>query len=811
MKKALSVVLCLVLLIGLLPTASHAIEQSPVRYGYAKLENEQQQYVYELMVSCIAAHQERVELDIGKQVTEADADLAIQMLIRDYPEFFWYYQKSYAFQQTQDGIMMSISPVYMLHEQKVSYDDSALASAIADFNDALDGIMNSVPAGLTSHYEIALYLHDALAKHVIYADGRNDQTAYGALVEGNSVCAGYARAYQCLLNRAGIDSWFVTGQSYNPSGILENHAWNLVSVYDELTSSYQCLYTDVTWDDQGEKLFHMYFNCGGEEFMDSHFPDDFSLAYLPACDHEGHDYFSKKHGPDSGAYNRLSDATTAAQAANNFSPMSVKNGIGTRQLDIYYVGSDFAAWLNQNLSQMGTLLGFAGNLSCQYAALGSEYQLTVSGTPADPVIEVSSIGITQADVELTKKGQTHQLTAVIEPADATDKTVVFESQNPQIASVDPHTGVVTAHSNGTTNIVARSSNGMQATCRIIVSIAAPEIGIGVENGAAYLEDGTQVDRAAPGTKIVIRADAAPEGMEFAGWSIKLNYGVELADPTKEETTFTMPDQGLVLLEAYYRSKTVHVTGVRLDQQEIALPSVGSMAVLTATVEPADATVQKLIWVSKDPQVVTVTDGHLVAVGTGTAEVTVTTQDGGFVAVCVVTVARHVHDEVLQQVAEKKPTCTEKGYLGHYICASCGVRFKDEKGTELILSEKEITVAALGHTPSTWHFDEEKHWQVCTAEGCGAIISESTGIHIDTDKNGACDTCGSAVATTAPTQPPVTQPSEPSTEPSVTDPQPTMPNHQSGEGDSGWIIWLIVSLVLAAVAVAGWLFLKKRKQ
>lgn len=810
MKKTLSLLLCCIILIGLLPSVSHAAEPSPVRYGYAKLENEQQQYVYELMVSCIAAHEEYVELDIAKQVTEADADLAIQMLIRDYPEFFWFYQERCRFTFTQDQIMTKIVPVYMLHEREISYSDNTLDLAIADFDAALDGIINSVPSNMTSHYDIALYLHDALAAHVTYTDSKNDQTAYGALVEEKAVCAGYARAYQCLLNKMGIDSWFVTGKSLNPDGIPEDHAWNLVSIYDEATSSHQCLYTDVTWDDQGEKLFHMYFNCGGEEFMDSHEPDDFSAAYIPACDHEGRDYFVKNHKAGAGVYDQLSDATTALQASNNFGPMSVKNGTGTRKMDIYYVGADFKAWLEQNISQLGTLLGFTGNFSYQYSSLGSEYQLSVFGTPADPVVEVSGIGMTEAEVELTEKGQTHQLTAVVSPENATDKTVVFESQDPQIASVDPQTGLLTAHSNGTTMVVARSSNGMQATCKVTVSITVPDISIGVENGSAYLEDGTQVSHAAPGTKIVIRADAAPEGMEFAGWSIKLNYGVELADPTKEETSFTVPAQGVVLLEAYYRTKTVHITGVKLDRQEISLPAVGSIATLTATIEPADATIQKLIWVSKDPQVVTVTDGRLVAMAEGVTEVTVTTQDGGFVATCVVTVAQHVHDQSLQLVEEKKPTCTEDGVKSHYVCASCGVRFMDAEGKDIILSSREIVISALGHTPSSWNADEDKHWKSCTAEGCGVIIEESIASHLDEDKNGACDACGRAVATTQPTEPTQTEPSEPTTEPTGTEPQATEPKEEPGKKDNGWIIWLVVSLVLAAGAVGAWFFLKKRK-
>lgn len=86
-----------------------------------------------------------------------------------------------------------------------------------------------------------------------------------------------------------------------------------------------------------------------------------------------------------------------------------------------------------------------------------------------------------------------------------------------------------------------------------------------------------------------------------------------------------------------------VIGVQLDQTQLRL-SVGetSTAVLTATVLPETAAGRDISWQTTDDAVVSVTPtgnntAEVRAVGAGTAAVSVTTQEGGFTAVCAVTV------------------------------------------------------------------------------------------------------------------------------------------------------------------------------
>ena len=53
-------------------------------------------------------------------------------------------------------------------------------------------------------------------------------TAYDALVGGEAVCEGYARATQLLLNKLGVENFLVIGDAKNDDGKIEPHMWNIV-------------------------------------------------------------------------------------------------------------------------------------------------------------------------------------------------------------------------------------------------------------------------------------------------------------------------------------------------------------------------------------------------------------------------------------------------------------------------------------------------------------------------------------------------------------------------------------------------------
>ena len=84
------------------------------------------------------------------------------------------------------------------------------------------------------------------------------------------------------------------------------------------------------------------------------------------------------------------------------------------------------------------------------------------------------------------------------------------------------------------------------------------------------------------------------------------------------------------------AKKVAVTGVKFDIETLELIE-GETGTIKVTVEPADATDQKVNWTSSNPEVVTVADGVVTAVAPGTATIIATSVDGGKTASCNVTI------------------------------------------------------------------------------------------------------------------------------------------------------------------------------
>lgn len=108
-----------------------------------------------------------------------------------------------------------------------------------------------------------------------------------------------------------------------------------------------------------------------------------------------------------------------------------------------------------------------------------------------PKIEVSKVTLNKSTLSLNV-GDTQQLTATINPSNATNKNIEWQSNNTSVATVSS-TGKVTAKKVGTATILVVASNGMSATCKITVvektqqNIAVNSISL--DNTSLTLEEG----------------------------------------------------------------------------------------------------------------------------------------------------------------------------------------------------------------------------------------------------------------------------------------------------------------------------------
>ena len=159
-------------------------------------------------------------------------------IVRTHPEFF--YVENGAGFSILNGYVVSFSPYY---NEKLATEE-----VISAFNDRVNKILDETTAPGMSQVEMALSLHDYLVLHCAYdwnvangedAPSYNVYTAYGALVEGNAVCQGYAMAYNLLLNKVGIKTDYVTSVIPDQG----SHGWSLVQIGDTW------YHVDVTWDD----------------------------------------------------------------------------------------------------------------------------------------------------------------------------------------------------------------------------------------------------------------------------------------------------------------------------------------------------------------------------------------------------------------------------------------------------------------------------------------------------------------------------------------------------------------------------------
>ena len=132
--------------------------------------------------------------------------------------------------------------------------------------------------GATGDYETALWLHDWLTHNARYDYSYTYYSADGVLVRGIGVCDSYCKAYQLLLNAAGIDAYSIA---------TDNHAWTVA----RLDGKYY--HIDPTWDDPGSSEgpvsgheTHLYFGL-----PDAIMAFDHPFTPVEVCDSYENNYY----------------------------------------------------------------------------------------------------------------------------------------------------------------------------------------------------------------------------------------------------------------------------------------------------------------------------------------------------------------------------------------------------------------------------------------------------------------------------------------------------------------------------------------
>lgn len=225
---------------------------------YGLLDNELQQLYRQIYANALGLRTSfSPVITVG---TERVKDV-FEAVYNDHPELFWL-ETGYSCKYNQKGICLEITLKY-----NETADDLATSKKL--FEEQAQTIIYEA-SKKSSDYEKELFVHDALVKRVDYNTGADmNQSAYSAIVNGKSVCAGYARAFQYLMQQLGIPCYYCTGYSGG------DHAWNIVKLDGKYVN------VDVTWDDTNPSTYD-YFNKTDLDYAKTHVRKGLS-TYLPAC------------------------------------------------------------------------------------------------------------------------------------------------------------------------------------------------------------------------------------------------------------------------------------------------------------------------------------------------------------------------------------------------------------------------------------------------------------------------------------------------------------------------------------------------
>ncbi len=268
--------------------------------------------------------------------------------------------------------------------------------------------------------------------------------------------------------------------------------------------------------------------------------------------------------------------------------------------------------------------------------------LTFAACQKEPkTVAVTGITLSQTSVELTE-GESTRIIATISPNNATNKTVIWSSDNPYVTVSD---GTITGTKPCTATVTAKSDDGGKtATCSVTVKSKVIQVsGVTLDKSELTLTEGDTQS---------LTATVSPENAtdKSVTWSsdnesvaMVSSTGVVIAKSEGRATITVKTNDGgkSAICTVTVKAKVIAVTGVSLDRTSLTMTE-GDTQTLTATVSPSNATDKSVTWTSNNTSVATVSSsGVVTAKSPGTATITVKTNDGGKTATCTVTVKAKV--------------------------------------------------------------------------------------------------------------------------------------------------------------------------
>jgi len=217
-----------------------------------------------------------------------EMERVVSAIKNDHPEFFYLGDLGYT-HYTMGGQVQRTT-------LSVKYNDSeAGVDSKRNMIDAeVTAIINTIPSG-ADEYDKVKHVYESIINMTEYdLNSPDNQNITSVLLYKRSVCAGYARTMQYILNKIGIPTTIVEGASLKTG---EQHAWNLCKLSDGY------YFVDVTWGDASytnnsdsalkvEDVNYDYLLVTSEELLRTHRID--STVEIPVCTAVENNYYVRE-------------------------------------------------------------------------------------------------------------------------------------------------------------------------------------------------------------------------------------------------------------------------------------------------------------------------------------------------------------------------------------------------------------------------------------------------------------------------------------------------------------------------------------
>lgn len=230
-----------------------------IRYSYALL-NDEEKITYKEIYTILKNHAENVRLT----TKDADhVDKVFQLVMNDHPEIF--YAKGYSLDKytiNDEVDRLEFTGTYEKNKDVVEI-------LVYDIDKYCRECLKDMPE-YDNDYDKVKYIYEYIIEHTEYdLEAEDNQNILSVFKDGKSVCQGYAKATQYLLNKLDIPCLLVTGTAKG-----EGHAWNIAYVDGKWTSidttwgdaSYRNVSTGETWNE----ISYDYLCVGDEDMFDTH-------------------------------------------------------------------------------------------------------------------------------------------------------------------------------------------------------------------------------------------------------------------------------------------------------------------------------------------------------------------------------------------------------------------------------------------------------------------------------------------------------------------------------------------------------------